>query len=250
MNVTLDNKIVFSLYLFKVYKSKYLEENKDRVMTQDELNDSLEKLKLLYLFNVDPEEKNEEDYIKFIKKFGTKVNVSGYGFNLDRIADIINALNVSGTKVYSKNLMIIDNKVNKKMKMISVFDTISCKRFKINVNENNKEVIVKKDFISYGINMLCMDEVEGIELDNEFLIGKLNTIMNKNGGYITSLKTLYLFKECVGKNFIRKWNEENMFISVVINSGYNFDNDCCYFDEYGDWDVYEDKDDPEGDNNW
>lgn len=243
MNVTLGNKIVLSLYLFKVYKSKYLEENKDRVMTQDEISDNMEKLKLLYLFNVYPDQKEEEDYIKFIKKFGTKVNVSGYGYNLDRIADILNAV-TSGDHISGKDLVLVDNRVENEIKIVSVYNMSNGKRYKINVNEKNKEIIVKKDYISYGINMLCMAEVEGIELEDEFLISKVDDIMNKNGGYITDLKTLYLFEKYTGKDFIRKWDSEDMFVSVVIHSGFDLGNYCC-FDEYGDWDVYEDGDDEE-----
>ena len=245
MNVTLGNKINMSFYLYEVYKSKYLEDNKDRVMTQDEISDNMDKLKLLYLFNVYPDQK-EEDYIKFIKKFGTKINVSGYGYNLDRIADILNA--VVPNKISGKNLLLLDNKVDKETKIVTVYDTNSCRRFKLNVNEKNEEVIVKKDFVSYGINMLCMDEVENIDIDDEFLISKVDDIMNKNGGYITDIKTLYLFEKVIGKSFIRKWTEENMFISIVINSGYFFDNGDDIFDEFGEeWESYED--DEDGENN-
>lgn len=242
MNVALGNKINFSLYLFKVYKSKYLEENKDRVMSQDEISENMDKLRLLYLFNVYPDQK-EEDYIKFIKKFGTKVNVSGYGYNLDRIADILNA--VGGLNVSGKNLILLDNKVDKDTKIVTIYDANSNRRFKININEKNKEVIVKKDFVSYGINMLCMDEVENIDLDDEFLISKIDDIMNKNGGYINDIKTLYLFEKYIGKSFIRKWTEENMFVSIVINNGFEFCPECGFYGDYGDWEVYEDEDDEE-----
>lgn len=238
-NVMLGDQINLSMYLFKVYKSKYLEENKDRVMTQDEIADNMETLKLLYLFNVYPDQK-EEDYIKFIKKFGTKVNVSGYGYNLSRIADILNTVSVQ--KVNSKNLILLDNKVEKKTKIVTIFDTNSGRRFKLNVNENNKEVIVKKDYISYGLNMLCMAEVENIDIDNEFLISKINDIMNKNGGYITDIRILYLFNKYIGKDFLRKWTDEDMFVSVVINSGYFFETEEIY-DDFGNWDEYDEEDD-------
>lgn len=239
MNVVLGNKINFSIYLFKVYKSKYLEENKHRIMTQDEINENLDKLKLLYLFTVYPDQK-EEDYIKFIKKFGTKVNVSGYGYNLDRIADIINTISIIDERVKGRNLVLLDNKAENNNKIITIYDTNSCRRFKINVNEKNKEVVVKKDFVSYGINMLCMDEIENIDLEDEFLIGKISDIMNKNGGYINDHRTLYLFKKYIGKNFIKKWTEENMFVSVVINSGFDLNSDDEDYTDYGDWDIFED----------
>lgn len=252
--VKLGNKINLSLYLFRICKSRYLEENKDRIMTQDEINDKLDSLKLLYLFandrNNEEEFKKEEnkDYIKLLKRVGTEVNVSGYGYNLDKIADILNVVHQDDFlldnlyKINGRDLVITNNKVEKNIKKLTLFNIKNGKTYKLSINENNKEVVMKRDFIAYGINMLCMDEVENIDIDNEFLISKIEDCMNKNGGYITDIKTLYLFKNIIRNSFIRKWDSPNMMVSIVLNNGYNFEN--IELDDY--YEYYDEDEEDDG----
>lgn len=226
------SRMNISLYLFEVFKSKYLESNKDRIMTQDEINSNLESIKLLYLFNTDL---TPGKYLDFIRDHGTEVNVSGYGYNLAKLADIVSK--ISGTETCGNDLILTDNKVNGQNKEISLYNVKDRKSYKLTVNENNKMVIIPKEYKSYGLNMLCMSEVEDITLEDDFLINYIMDSMKNNGGYITDRNKLYLFKEYISNEFIRKWDRENMIVSIYINDC-NF---CEYNGEY--YELFDDDED-------
>ena len=88
--------------------------------------------------------------------------------------------------------------------------------------------------------MLCMDEVENIEIEDEFLINNIMNDMKKNGGYITDRNKLYLFKNLIPKSFIRKWDKENMIVSIYLN-----DYDYCSSDSSDYFKYIKDDDDDE-----
>lgn len=212
-----DNLIV-SFYMYELFKSKYLEEIKDVETDQDVISDNLDKIKLLYMFN---EDLPKGDYLETIKKFGTEVKVNGYNYNLNKIAAIISSL--SNRKVSYSNLTIINHEVIDNKKSLIVFNSIDCKTYKLNINANNSTVIIPKKFKAYGVNMLCVDEVEHVNIEDEFLMSSVWEIMNKNGGYITDRNKLYLFEKYIGKKFIRKWDKENMLVSVLVEDFYEYD---------------------------
>ena len=135
----MSNSINISIYLYEVFKSKYLESNKDKVMDQDEINAKFDNLKLLYLFNTDLP---EGDYLNFIKEHGTLVNVSGYGYDLEKLAYIISG--VTRTYVTGKDLILMDNKVNGDIKVLSLFNSRDMKSYKLNINN-----IVVMELICY-----------------------------------------------------------------------------------------------------
>ena len=224
-----------NLYMYEVFKSKYLEDNKDREITQDELNSKLDNIKLLYLFNSDlPKGK----YLDFIKDHGTEVNVCGYGYNLDRIADVLNKINGTDNLINARDLVLTNNEVNGNLKELSVYNVRTDRNYKLSINENNKVVIIPKNFKAYGVNMLIVDEVENIELSDSIMIDMINDAMRNNGGYITDRNKLYILKDLIGKDFIRKWDRENIIVSVYINNidcDYGYD----YMDEFfGDEDEF------------
>jgi hypothetical protein len=82
-----------------------------------------------------------------------------------------------------------------------------------------------------------MSEVEDITLEDDFLINYIMDSMKNNGGYITDRNKLYLFKEYISNEFIRKWNRENIIVSIYINDC-NF---CEYNGEY--YELFDDDED-------
>ena len=233
-NPSETDSLTFSLYLYRLYKSKYLEENKGTVMKQDDINANMDSKKLLYLFNTDLP---DGDYLKKLKEYGTEVDVSGYSYNLSKLALVLSRL--MGTNIESGDIVIVNNEAEGVNKILTLFDYKRHKNYKLTINENNKTLIIPKTFKSYGINMLCVDEVENITTNNEFIISTIIDSVNKNGGYITDIKKLFVLKDLVPKKFIRNWMEDNMLVSIVINdyytSGdyYEYFEDCDLFDDDG-----------------
>ena len=230
MNEVKSSNMEISLYLYRLYKSKYLEENKDKELKQDEINENMDSKKLLYMFN---SELPEGEYLDKIKKCGTEITVDGYNYNMNTMADIISKL--VGKKIYSSNIFITSNENKGNNKIVSIFCSTTLKTYKITVNENNKALVIPRKFKTYGVNMLCIDEVEDINIDNEYLSNIIIEALNKNGGYITDIRKLFLFKDIIPMKFIRKWDSDDYLVSIMINEYCSYDyfeEDC--FDEYGD----------------
>lgn len=231
-NPNTEESITFSLYLYRLYKSKYLEENKGTVMKQDDINANMDSKKLLYLFNSDLP---DGDYLRKLKEYGTEIEVSGYSYNLTKLAMVLSRL--IGVNVDPNEVTIMNNEVDGVNKLLTLFDYKRHKSYKLTINENNKTLIIPKTFKSYGVNMLCIDEVEDITTDDEFLVSTIIDAINKNGGYITEPKKLFLFKDLIPKKFIRNWIDDNMLVSIVINDYYSGGE---YYEYYEDCDIFDD----------
>lgn len=231
-NLNNEESMTFSLYLYRLYKSKYLEENKGTIMKQDDINANMDNKKLLYLFNTDLP---DGDYLKKLKEYGTEIEVSGYSYNLTKLAMVLSRL--IGDNINPDEITIMNNEVDGVNKFLTLLDYKRHKTYKLTINENNKTLIIPKTFKSYGINMLCVDEVEDITINDDFLISTIMDAINKNGGYITEPKKLFLFKDLIPKKFIRNWIEDNMLVSIVINDYYTGGE---YYEYYEDCDLFDD----------
>ena len=231
-NLNNEESMTFSLYLYRLYKSKYLEENKGTIMKQDDINANMDNKKLLYLFNTDLP---DGDYLKKLKEYGTEVEVSGYSYNLTKLAMVLSRL--IGYNIDPNEIIITNNEVDGVNKLLTLLDYKRHKTYKLTINENNKTLIIPKTFKSYGVNMLCVDEVENITINDEFLISTIMDAVNKNNGYITEPKKLFLFKDYIPKKFIRNWTDDNMLVSIGI---YDYYNGGEYYEYYEDCDLFDD----------
>ena len=219
----MSNNLIVSMYLYELYKSKYLEENKDKEMDQDEINSNMDKYRLLYLFNTDLP---KGDYLDKLKKYGTEIKVNGYSYNLNKIAVIVSGL--SKIKTEPEDLAIINNEVFENKKSLTLFNRNDMKNYKLNIDNKNTHIIIPKKFSSYGVNMLCMDEAEHLVIEDDYLMNITWEILNKNGGYITDRSKLNMFSRYIDKKFMRKWDKENMMVSVILEDYYETD---CYYDD-------------------
>lgn len=229
-------KAVLNLYMYELYKSNYLEKNKDKIFIEDELDkDIKEHYNLLYLYDTDLE--NYGVYLDKLKAIGTEISITGYQYNKTVICNIINKLsNNNGRELLTEyDIAIIDTeRVDENTKSITVACANSTKCYKLGININNKNIIKERNYKSIGVNMLPVDNTS-IEIEEEYLVNSIGDYLSNNGyTYVKRSKLNELTSYGLDKKFMRKWDKENIVVCAnldIINSFYcNGDCENCEYD--------------------
>ena len=173
-------KAVLNLYMYELYKSKYLEENKDKVFIEDELDkDIKEHYNLLYLYDTDLSDYGV--YLDKLKAIGTEINIKGYQNNKTMICNIINKLSNTREKLNEYDIAIIDTeRVDENNKSITVASNKSYNCYKLGININNKNILNERNYKSIGVNMLLVDDTS-VELEEDYMINAICDYLSKNG---------------------------------------------------------------------
>lgn len=231
--------MILNLYMYEFFKSRFIEENVDKLLAEEEIASIVkDKYPLLHIYDIESfinTFNKEYSFLKKIEKLGTKIKIKGWNYNLNTIASILSE--VVGYVVNSKDLVVANPEyIDERRKRISVMDKTKCRLFKMTIDLNNKNIVTPKEYDVYGVNELLVSETS-IDVDtNDFMFSTLVDMIKNNNGWISDRNNMYILNNFgLDKEFLRKWDRDNImvycdFTNPYAYSDYNFE-ECDFYDD-------------------
>lgn len=237
-----DMKLILNMYEF--FKSRYIEDSRDTILTEDEILKNIEtKYPLLYLYDCNSYTETYGkscDFIDKIRELGSEIKIKGWNYNLEQISRVLNK--VAGLNLTEKDIVITNPElVENYKKRVTCIDKRTYRSYKLTIDLRNKTLVSDREYNVVGVNELLIDSTV-INLDmNDMYTNIFLSSLNSNMCWISSRKMLANLKNIgLDKDFLRKWDKPN----IMVN-GYT------YMDEYyfgcdgncEECDLYDDEED-------